>query len=126
MLSLIRICLGFPFILSLIIGCSVQDDCFVADSVHLVATVTDDVGSYSIVLRTSGLQEKENFYELYEGAPDFDDCGRTTVPLLDVVHVDVSEGGISYLRIQGHKIHVIYGSDGSAVVDLVKVEVEVD
>lgn len=108
-----------------LIACSSATDCLVADSVSLVKKIRlGEVDRY-IYLRTSGLHEKESFYELYEKQPAFDTCGKPVLPSKADVHIDSTRGAISKLVIDKQRLSIVYIKGKSQEVNYKDVQIEV-
>lgn len=67
-----------------------------------------------LLLRQSGMAEKEFFLELHRADTVFDDCRRSSSPALDQAHVDLASGPPSAVSIRGDRITVVRGSAGLA------------
>lgn len=78
-----------------------------------------------IYLRTSGLHEKESFYELYEKQPAFDACGKSVLPSKADVHIDLTRGAISKLVIDKQHLSIVYNKSKAQEVDYKDVPIEV-
>lgn len=89
-------------------ACSKKPDCIVADSVQEIRNETLNEKGLHLYLRTSGLSEKEHFYELFKGAPSFNECGMATIDALSQVHVDTSLGAPKKLIVENNKIDIEY------------------
>lgn len=94
-----------------ITGCSDNADCFVADTVVPVEEVSVDGQDRFLYLRSSGLNEKAHFYELYERAPAFDDCGKTNLSPISDIHVDNSQGTVAKVVIDNNKLSILYARE---------------
>lgn len=79
------------FIVTNLVACSSEIDCFTADSVDLVKTIETEGSDYSIYLRISGFHEKAASYELYKGKPTFGECRRPDILVISEEGVDRSE-----------------------------------
>lgn len=66
-----------------------------------------------LLLRQSGLAQKEFFLELHRADTVFDDCRRPSSPALDEVHVDRAQGRPSAVAVDGDRISVLRESGGS-------------
>ncbi len=105
-------------------ACTSSNDCFVSDVVDEVKSVTVDSKEYYLFLRTSGFNEKEHFYELYDHKPKFDDCGLSKSTSVSDVHVDSTVGNVGKVVISDKSLNLVYSKDVSALLDLRKVTVE--
>lgn len=92
-------------------ACSKQPDCMIADSLQEIENKSLNDKRLHLYLRTSGFSEKEHFYELFKGAPSFDECGATTADTLSQAHVDTSLGSPKKLIIKSNQIQIEYSSD---------------
>lgn len=66
-----------------LVGCALAvvscgSDCFIRDQV----TILDAKDGVYLVLRVAGFQQKTLFYEVYQGKPEFDECGFTKTPMI--------------------------------------------
>lgn len=91
-------------------ACSKMPDCMVADSIQEIGNESLNNKGLNLYLRTSGFSEKEHFYELYRGAPSFDECGITSADTLSQVHVDTSLGAPERLIIKNNQVEIEYKS----------------
>ena len=114
------------FVFNLLISCSKSNDCFISDSIVKIKEYNADNIIFHLYLRISGLNKKEYFYELYDEKPEFDDCGKTTTKLLSDIHVDDSEGNPVKLIIRDKKIILLFSKNGTNIVDLKKIPVEIE
>lgn len=112
-------------IISLISGCSDNHGCFVAETVTPVEKITISGMDHFLYLRSSGFNEKENFYELYKNKPEFDDCGKASLTPLSEVHIDSSKGMIVRVVIDEHKLTIVYSKGKTQNNNPVNVPVEV-
>lgn len=108
----------------LLLSCSIDNDCFVADSIEKVKKISIDSKDHFLYLRTSGFNEKEHFYELYNFAPKFNDCGKSTTPPISDIHIDTTEGYVDKLIIKNNKLEIIYSKNDFKIVDFSNVEVK--
>ncbi len=111
-------------IVLLIAACSNEQDCFVADRNEAVTTTSIGDKEYSIYLRTSGFQEKEFFYVLYPGVPEFDACGKSSVEELIITHINLDEGNPTKLVVSESEMIVEYIQDSSTATKLDSIAVE--
>ena len=116
----------FLFIVTNLVACSSEIDCFTADSVKLVKKIKIKDSDYFIYLRISGFHEKAAFYELYKGKPAFDVCGRSNILSISDDAVDPSEGVVSRLVIDGKlSLRAVHITGNVQEIDLKDVPVEV-
>lgn len=114
------------FTFNILVACSADNDCFVADSVEKIEELYINDTTYFLYLRTSGFNEKESFYELYDKEPTFDGCRQTDVRPVSDLHVDTSEGTPVKLIIKNNKLNLLFSNNASDSVDLRKVLIEVN
>lgn len=105
-------------------ACSNEEDCFVAARNEAVATTSIGDKEYSIYLRTSGFQEKEFFYVLYLGVPEFNVCGKSSTEELTITHINLDEGDPVKLIVGDSEIIVEYAQDSSTATKLISIAVE--
>lgn len=116
----------FIYLISfLLLSCSIDNDCFVADSIEKVKKISIDDKDHFLYLRISGFNEKEHFYELYNLVPKFNYCGKSTTTLISDIHIDTTEGYMDKLIIKNYKLEVIYSKGDFKIVDFNNVNVEV-
>jgi len=113
------------FVFAILVSCSERDDCFIADSVEKIKEIHINDAIYFVYLRMSGFNEKEYFYELYNIAPKFDDCGKTKAKAISSLHVDTSEGKPIRLMIKNEKLSLFFSKkNGATAVDLKEISIE--
>lgn len=95
----------------------------IADNVKQLSSPGLERKGLHIFLRTSGFNEKEYFYELFEGIPKFDECGQTQRNFISKTHVDTSIGMPEKLIIRGNKISIEYSSEKENIVPLHEVTI---
>lgn len=118
--------LFFLVIISLVISsCSNEPDCFIADSIKNLEITSLNKDGYTLFLRTTGLNDKENFYELFKGNPKFDVCGKTASKMVFQVHIDDTEGIPVKLIISNDNMNLIYSPADKYKIDLKSIKVEV-
>lgn len=110
---------------ALIVACGTKNDCFTSDNVKQLKMINHNNRSYSIYLRISGFQEKESFYELYEGVPSFDDCGKPSIQAKSTVHIDSIQGSVSRLILDGEKLYIVFKKDSSDNANFEDVKIEI-
>jgi len=113
------------FATNILIACSEGGDCFVADSVEKIEELHTIDTTYFLYLRTSGFNEKESFYELYNKEPTFDDCGKTDAKPISDLHVDTSVGTPVKLMIKNNTLSLLFSNNANDSVDLKKILIEV-
>ena len=115
------------FIVTNLVACSSEIDCFTADSVELVKTIETEDSNYFIYLRISGFHEKAAFYELYKSKPTFDACGKSNILAISEDAVDPSEGVVSRLVIDGNlALRAVHIEGNVQEIDLIDVPIEVE
>lgn len=107
-----------------ICGCSKEPDCFVADSIKEIKLSQLNDSGYFLYLRTTGFNEKESFFELFNAKASFDDCGQTSVKPVSQVHVDDTKGFPIKLDIYQDKIDVVYSAVNEKNISLESIAVE--
>ncbi len=81
LLSVLCITLG-----GVITGCS-NSDCIIKPQLHLADRKTQDGKIYYLYTRTSGFQEKQVFFEVYDEEPVFDKCNKALIkPFFEIAH----------------------------------------
>jgi len=117
----------FIFIVTTLVSCSPEIDCFTADSVKLVKTMEIKGSDYFIYLRVSGFHDKAAFYELYKDKPTFDVCGKANILAISEDAIDPSAGVVSRLVIDSNlALRAIHIEGNVQEVDLIDVPVEVE
>ena len=118
--------LNIIFILvGLIVACSTDNSCAVADSVSLIKEINIKNNKYYIYSRVSGFQEKEVFYEMFSNKPVFDQCGQTKIPSVSDVHIDSSSGAAVKLIVQDKILDIVYSKDAVERSEYNNIEIEV-
>ena len=112
MRKLIKWIVALSMFTVVLLSCMSDDDCFTGDSIDQINTPTIKQQDHFLFLRTSGFQEKESFFELYEKKPTFDECARPDNPPISTAHVDSTGGQIKKLTIQGKELKLIYQPSG--------------
>lgn len=106
-------------------ACSNKPDCFVADTIKEITVHSLNEKGLHVFLRSSGFNDKEHFYEMYEGVPAFDDCGQSGSEPISQVDVDTSIGNVRKLIVKSNRLEIVYSNDESShSMDAVLVEVE--
>jgi len=125
------------FIITNLLACSPEIDCFIADSVKLVKAIKIEGSDYFIYLRISGSHDKVAFYELYENKPTFDVCGRSNILTIVEEPIDPVAGPVdpfagvvsrvvSRLVVDDDlKLRVVYTEGNIQKIDLKDVPIEV-
>lgn len=106
-------------------GCSSNTDCFTSDNIDQIKVFYENGKKHTLFLRVSGLQEKEAFFELYSGAPAFDNCGQPSTKPLSMVHVDSTQGAVSKVVVEEEKLVLVYNAFGSSQTNPKDVFVEI-
>jgi len=115
------------FIVTNLVACSSEIDCFTADSVKLVKMIETEDSDYFIYLRISGFHEKAAFYELYKDKPTFDVCGRSNILVISEDAVDPSAGVVSKLVIDGNlALRAVHTEGNNQKIDLIDVPIEAE
>ncbi|MDY6994566.1 MAG: hypothetical protein SVR94_18435, partial [Pseudomonadota bacterium] len=115
----------FLFISNLLLGCSIDNECFIADSITQIKTINIEGKKHFLYLRVAGMHEKEHFYELYEHIPEFDDCGQTTLMPLSEIHIDPTAGNINKLVVDNNKLSIIYSKNDTQIINFSNIYIEV-
>lgn len=105
-------------------GYSRQENCLVVDTVKELKAHQLNEDGYSLFLRTSGLNEKENFFELYQLNPKFDDCGLAMSAPIFQLHVDDTKGLPVKLLIFSNKMEMVYSNNTQSRIDLESITIE--
>lgn len=106
-------------------ACLNEKRCIASDSVKHLKTFEIKDENYNLYLRISGFQEKESFYEIYEGTPVFDDCAQPDIPPRAMAHIDSTKGPVSKLVISGEKLFIAYGSEDLRNINYETIPIEV-
>ncbi len=114
------------FAFNLLMACSEGGDCFVADSVEKIEELHINDTRYFLYLRTSGFNEKESFYELYDKEPIFDNCKKAGIRPVSDLHVDTSAGTPVKLIIKNNKLSLLFSNNANDSVGLREVLIEVN
>jgi hypothetical protein len=122
-MKILRIIL--PIIATVLVACSNDTNCLIADSIHPIKMINVDGSEYSIYLKISGFHDKVSFYELYKGKPIFDECGWPNTLAIAEEPVDPSLGAVSKLVIDARRLHIVYTENKFQKVDLKNVPVEI-
>lgn len=118
--------LNLIFILvGLIVACSTDNSCAVADTVSLIKEINIKNNRYYIYSRVSGFQEKEIFYEMFSKKPIFDKCRQTKTLSVSDVHIDSSSGAVIKLIVQDETLNIVYSKDAVEKNEYNNVEIEV-
>lgn len=106
-------------------GCT--PDCWVADQIELLDTgVTVGGRMHSLVRRISGFQDKIVSYELFLGAPVFDECGRTAADPVAYNSYDPEQGQIRALIFRNGRLDIVYTRDRAEAVSPEKLRLTVE
>lgn len=84
--------------------------CHDTDVLTPFEAVALSTGGKKLVLRQSGIHEKEFFLELYSAETTFDECQHASTEPLDALWVDRSLGRPKSIIVQDGKLTVIYDS----------------
>jgi hypothetical protein len=104
-----------------------EDRCWIADSVVPVKTMRIHHKVYTLVLRTSGMHEKVNLFELYPDRPIFDQCGKTSAgPIVSRVLEDDPQRKPIKVIIRKLDIFIVYSNRDRLPADIHKIPVEID
>lgn len=95
------------------LGCG----CDVADEVMVLDTAVIGGQEYHLVSRTTGFQEKETFFELYTSPPNFDGCGQSSVAPTSKELMDLSEGQLKGIQVEGKALHLVYTKTPSEAIE---------
>ncbi len=88
---------------------SCTPDCWVADQIEILDRgVRLGEKNHSLVRRISGFQEKLVSYELYEGAPEFDECGHAEAEPMAYNSYDPELGQIKALIFANGRLEIVY------------------
>lgn len=118
--------IGLAMFGGLLLSCSGESDCFVADVVEPVEQVTVGGTVHHIYLRTSGFNEKEQFFELYAEKPVFDDCGQAETTPVATVHIDENRGHPERLTVGDLVLEIDYSSESGSNGALTAIAVQVE
>ena len=100
-------------------GCSKEPICLIADS--LVEIKSEALKSHNLYLflRTSGLHDKAQFYELYQTPPEINACGNTAINPITEVFIDTSLGHPDTLLIIEGQLVVEYSEEEAAAQSVI-------
>lgn len=116
--------LSLILLLTSLVACSPEPDCFVADSVTQVKTIKGNGINYYVYLRISGFNKKEFFYELFLNEPEFDVCGKSNIDSISDIHIDQDEGIITKLLVKNNKLSAVYTKEKIGQAHLKEITVE--
>lgn len=105
-------------------GCSRSADCLVADTVTPVGVVTVNGADAHVFVRTSGFNDKQHVYELYDQTPTFDSCGHTALKPRSDAAVDPGEGTVESLVVSAGTLSIQYAKGKQQVKNLAVVPIE--
>jgi hypothetical protein len=88
---------------------SCTSKCGIADTV----SVLDERDGTYLVYRVSGVQDKVQFFEAYQGRPEFDSCGSTETPVVAKEPYLPSQGLLKKVRWRGNRLQIVYTADAS-------------
>lgn len=97
-------CLLVVPILFSVIGCNQK--CYILPSVELLDTAQYEGETYDLYARTTGIQEKQTFFELYKGEPELDSCLDASMKAVAIVAHD-HEKYVSEIVFQPEKTNLL-------------------
>jgi hypothetical protein len=107
-------------------ACDRASDCGVADQITVVDTgVKRGDKTYTLVRRISGFQDKVVSYELFDGAPVFDPCGRSGSDPVAYDGYDPDQGSIKALVFRNGRLDIVYTRNAAEAVPLDKLKLTV-
>jgi hypothetical protein len=115
----LSIILVLIFSTPMLFGCSSASDCLVSDSIEKLSSFKISGNEHAVYLRTTGLSEKESFYELYSNHPKFDACGAASISPVSQVHIDNTVGKPIKLEVTGSSLTLRY-SEGDVSVEVLR------
>jgi hypothetical protein len=92
---------------------SCDSGCLIADQ----ANVLDTRDGLYLVYRVTGFQDKAEFFEAYQGKPEFDSCGSTRKPALATAFYERKEGLLKKVELHGNRLEIIYTHDVSESIE---------
>jgi len=103
--------LSFPVLalVCLVAEVSCTSKCGVSDTV----SVLDERDGIYLVYRVSGTQDKMEFFEAYQGKPEFDSCGCTKTPLVAKEPYLRSQGLLKKVEWRENRLQIVYTSNAS-------------
>lgn len=90
------------------VACAERSDCVVADNIMVMESQEVSRAGAMLVLRTTGLGDKQTFVEFYESKVEFDECGKVATKPVVVEYLDLEMGLPTALEIDGLGITVQY------------------
>jgi hypothetical protein len=87
--------------------------CGSSDSV----AVLDTRDGVYLVYRVSGAQDKMEFFEAYQGKPEFDSCGSTRAPVIAIEPYQRSQGLLQKLELHGNRLEIVYTHHASESIE---------
>ncbi len=94
-------------------GCSGVQDCLTADTIRHIRDIHYAGSDYSLVIKTTGFNDKMRFLALYPANVTFDVCGNgNTDPYLEE-YIDETAGNVSGLLIEQNKMTILYSADSN-------------
>jgi hypothetical protein len=65
----------------------------------------------------TGFQDKVEYFELYQGKPEFDSCGSTRKEALATAFYEREEGLLKKVELHGNQLEIIYTHDASEAIE---------
>ena len=87
--------------------------CIIIDQAYLLDTRD---GLY-LVYRVTGFQDKVEFFEVYQGKPEFDSCGSTESSAMTTAFYERNLGLLKKVELHGNRLEIIYTHDPSESID---------
>ena len=81
-----------------------ETNCLVADT----TTIVDSEKNIFLVYRVAGLQDKIEFFEIYDHKPEFDSCGKSVRPPLASEPIENSKGFLKQVIWKNRTIQIVY------------------
>jgi hypothetical protein len=119
------IVVGCLLALGALLSCPQTSDCLVADSVKELKVISIGKADYYLYRKTSGFSDKASFYQLYEGKPLFDRCGKAASQPISDVYIDLTEGYPTRIVVENGKLERTYSKLGATPPDCDDVEIVV-
>ena len=101
-----------------ITGCAKEPECLIADSLVKIESEVLDKHQLQLFLRTSGFQDKVQFYEIYKTTPHFDSCGQSDTEIISQVFIDLELGNPNILAINNKKLSLVYTDDPNSATQI--------
>ena len=87
--------------------------CFIADQTYLI----DTRNGFYLVYRVSGLQQKVEFFEVYQGKPEFDSCGSARTPAMATELYERKKGLLKKVGLHGIRLEITYTAIASEAIE---------